>query len=104
MASLTPKGLPYGENAAAAERQAAAGLPQSISASSSPVPMAQPQRSPVRAGSSQRQTDDPLRVLNPAAPLAMAPTPQQQFTQIAERSANPLMRLIAMRLADDQPR
>jgi hypothetical protein len=32
----------------------------------------------------------------------MAPTPTQQFQMIADRSVNPLIRLIAMRLADDQ--
>jgi hypothetical protein len=41
-------------------------------------------------------------MLNPATPVAVAPTPAQQFQTIADRSANPLIRLIAMRLADDQ--
>lgn len=101
MADLTPKGLPYGENRGAAERQAQAGLPQTIEAPAASQ-VASPRRDPVRAGASTRQTDDPLRVLNPATPVAMAPTPTQQFQMIADRSVNPLIRLIAMRLADDQ--
>jgi hypothetical protein len=107
MASLTPKGLPYGENQAAAGRQRQAGLPMSVGAAASSQPAAAaapPAPSPIRPGSSHHSTADPLLALNPAAPVAMAPSPSQQFQLIAERSTNPLIRLIALRLADDNPR
>ncbi len=96
---LKPRGLPYGENAPAAVRQRQAGLPtESAAAAPAAQPAVAPMPSPVRQGSPV--TDDPLMALNPVAPVAVAPSPRDRFTAIAERSINPMMKVIAMRLAE----
>lgn len=101
---LTPKGLPYGDNKRAAANQRAAGLPQSTEArpSSTARDVAQQQqaRPPARMPGAP-PSDDPLMVLNPSAPVAVAPTKEQRLQQIAERSVNPFIRLIAARIAND---
>lgn len=104
---LKPRGLPYGENAAAADRQREAGLPTSMPsgdpgtpAMPEPAPVGQPARVPADVPSGP-VSDDPLMVLQPSTPLTAPPTPRQQLQSIAERSANPLLRIIAERLAED---
>lgn len=103
--NLKPTGLPYGENKRAATAQRAAGLPTSgptlptVAPGAAPVALSpsSPRPSPLRPGP---PSDDPLMALNPATPLAVAPTREQRFQQIAQRSTNPLFRLIAARLGE----
>lgn len=102
--NVVPRGLPYGEGQEAERQQRQAGLPTSREGLPSPGPAPvqtggspRPKASPVRP--SAPQTDDPLMVLNPAVPIATQPTPQEQFQLIAERSNNPMMRLLALKLA-----
>ena len=102
---LKPRGLPYGENAPAADRMREAGLSTSGPTSApgpnvAPAAPAEPARVPAdRPGAPV--SDDPLMVLQPSTPLTAPLGPREQLRAIAERSQNPLMRLIAERLAED---
>lgn len=100
---LKPTGLPYGENAPAAERQRAAGLPTSAPTPPAPgAPVAPSGPPPVPADvQGAPLSDDPLMMLSPSTPLTAPPAPRDQLRAIAERSANPLMRLIAEKLAQE---
>ena len=102
--NVVPRGLPYGEGKEAERQQRQAGLPTSRQGLPDPGPTPpsldgapRPKASPVRP--SAPRSDDPLMMLNPAVPIATQPTPEQQFQLIAERANNPMMRLLALKLA-----
>lgn len=101
--NLKPVGLPYGENKRALAAQRQAGLPTATPKPPGAVPnptqgaTPSPRPSVVRPGP---PSDDPLMMMNPATPLAMAPTREERFAQIAQRATNPMFRLIAARLGE----
>jgi len=105
---LIPKGDAYGSRQKNVANMRAAGLPTSSEHAAPLSPSATlgnggaaPARPrPTRAGAAP--TDDPLMALDPGVPIAAPITPAQVFQTIAERSVNPMMKLIAMRLAEDE--